>query len=109
MIGDPRMFRGVRFHHCRRGGYSGTRHPHLRRRAHARGPLDAELEQIVAPAAVAEKFIPGLRALRDQYADLIRSRYPNIPRRVSGYSLDELLPQRGFNVAKSLVVRKAPA
>src|SRR5205085_9388327 len=29
-----------------------------------------------------------LRALRDKYADLIRSRYPNIPRRVSGYNLN---------------------
>ena len=53
--------------------------------------------------AVAQKFIRVCARLRDQYADLIRSRYPNIPRRVSGYSLDELLPQRGFNVAKSLV------
>src|SRR5205814_8452465 len=40
---------------------------------------------------------------RDQYADLIRNRYPNIPRRVSGYNLDELLPERGFNVARALV------
>jgi FAD/FMN-containing dehydrogenase/Fe-S oxidoreductase len=44
-----------------------------------------------------------LRALRERYADLIRSRYPKIPRRVSGYSLDELLPENGFHVARSLV------
>jgi len=44
-----------------------------------------------------------LRALRDRYADLIRQRYPKIPRRVSGYSLDELLPENGFHVARSLV------
>src|SRR5215468_4202612 len=44
-----------------------------------------------------------LRKLRDQYAQLIRSRYPKIPRRVSGYSLDELLPENGFHVARSLV------
>src|SRR5215472_12329638 len=44
-----------------------------------------------------------LRRLRDQYAELIRSRYPKIPRRVSGYSLDELLPENGFHVARSLV------
>src|SRR5262249_10643566 len=28
---------------------------------------------------------------------------PKIPRRVSGYNLDELLPERGFNVAHALV------
>ena len=26
-----------------------------------------------------------------------------VPRRVSGYNLDELLPERGFNVARALV------
>ncbi len=31
------------------------------------------------------------------------ARYPNIPRRVSGYNLDRLLPENGFNVAKALV------
>ena len=36
-------------------------------------------------------------------SDLIRSRYPNIPRRVSGYNLNYLLPENGFDVAKALV------
>ena len=68
------------------------------------GPTsDAEYEEIVRAGGRRGEIYSRLRALRDQYADLIRSRYPNIPRRVSGYSLDELLPQRGFNVAKSLV------
>src|SRR6185503_11827074 len=44
-----------------------------------------------------------LKALRDKYADLIRKRYPKIPRRVSGYNLDELLPENGFHVARALV------
>jgi FAD/FMN-containing dehydrogenase/Fe-S oxidoreductase len=64
---------------------------------------DAEFEQIVRAGGRRGEIYSRLRALRDEYADLIRARYPNIPRRVSGYSLDELLPQRGFNVAKSLV------
>ncbi|MGB9119531.1 MAG: FAD-binding oxidoreductase, partial [Candidatus Angelobacter sp.] len=64
---------------------------------------DAEFEEIVRTGGRRGEIYSRLRALRDQYADLIRGRYPNIPRRVSGYSLDELLPQRGFNVAKSLV------
>ena len=41
--------------------------------------------------------------LRDEYADEIRRRYPDIPRRVSGYNLDDLLPENGFHVARSLV------
>lgn len=45
----------------------------------------------------------ALRDLRDRYADLIRARYPNIPRPVSGYNLDELLPEKGFHVARALV------
>jgi len=68
------------------------------------GPTsDAEFEEIVRAGGRRGEIYSRLRVLRDQYADLIRSRYPNIPRRVSGYSLDELLPQRGFNVAKALV------
>src|SRR5262249_15618928 len=45
----------------------------------------------------------ALLDLRDRYADEIRARYPRIPRRVSGYNLDQLLPENGFNVAKALV------
>jgi FAD/FMN-containing dehydrogenase/Fe-S oxidoreductase len=41
--------------------------------------------------------------LAQQYAELIRARFPHIPRRVSGYNLDELLPENGFNLARSLV------
>ena len=44
-----------------------------------------------------------LRAVRDGNADEIRARYPRIPRRVSGYNLDALLPEYGFNVARALV------
>ncbi len=45
----------------------------------------------------------GLAQLRDRNADLIRSRFPRIPRRVSGYNLDELLEESGFHVARALV------
>ncbi len=43
------------------------------------------------------------RALAARSADEIRRRYPQIPRRVSGYNLDELLPERGHNLARALV------
>jgi FAD/FMN-containing dehydrogenase/Fe-S oxidoreductase len=51
------------------------------------------------PEAVANR----LRELAAANADEIRARYPQIPRRVSGYNLDELLPENGFEVARSLV------
>ncbi|MGC1212386.1 MAG: FAD-binding and (Fe-S)-binding domain-containing protein [Micromonospora sp.] len=44
-----------------------------------------------------------LRALRDDYLGDIRTRYPKIPRRVSGYNLDSLLPEKNFHVAQALV------
>jgi FAD/FMN-containing dehydrogenase/Fe-S oxidoreductase len=44
-----------------------------------------------------------LVALRDRYADRIRQRFPRIPRRVSGYNLDELLPENGFHIGRALV------
>lgn len=49
------------------------------------------------------RFHRDLLALRDRYADRIRSRFPDIPRRVSGFNLDRLLPEAGFDVAKALV------
>jgi FAD/FMN-containing dehydrogenase/Fe-S oxidoreductase len=45
----------------------------------------------------------GLARVRDHYANLIREKFPRIPRRVSGYNLDELLPENGFHVARALV------
>src|SRR3984957_18306854 len=45
----------------------------------------------------------SLKQIADQYADLIRQRFPNIPRRVSGYNLNYLLPENGFHVARALV------
>ena len=45
----------------------------------------------------------GLRRLRDEYNAEIHARFPRIPRRVSGYNLDELLPENGFHVARALV------
>src|SRR5438105_524576 len=42
-----------------------------------------------------------LRDLRDRYAGQIRARFPDIPRRVSGYNLPALLPENGFNLARA--------
>jgi FAD/FMN-containing dehydrogenase/Fe-S oxidoreductase len=64
---------------------------------------DAELESIIASGGRRGKIYAGLRSIRDRYADLIRAKFPRIPRRVSGYNLDELLPENGFHVARALV------
>ena len=68
------------------------------------GPTsDEELERTIASGGRRGQIYAGLKRLRDRYADLIRARYPKIPRRVSGYNLDELLPENGFHVARALV------
>jgi len=53
-------------------------------------------------AGVPEPLADRLRELAERYGDEVRSRYPKIPRRVSGYNLDDLLPENGFDVARSL-------
>jgi FAD/FMN-containing dehydrogenase/Fe-S oxidoreductase len=64
---------------------------------------DDELESIIRAGGRRGEIYSKLKALRDKYAPLIRERFPRIPRRVSGYNLDELLPEEGFNVARALV------
>ena len=64
---------------------------------------DAELDRIIAGGGRVGEIYKGLRSIRDRFADQIRARYPKIPRRVSGYNLDSLLPEDGFHVAKALV------
>lgn len=64
---------------------------------------DDELSAIEREGGRRGTIYGQLRALRDRYAGLIRARYPKIPRRVSGYNLDQLLPENGFNVARALV------
>jgi FAD/FMN-containing dehydrogenase/Fe-S oxidoreductase len=44
-----------------------------------------------------------LRQLRDEHQQDLRDGMPHLPRRVSGYNLDALLPEHGFNVAHALV------
>jgi FAD/FMN-containing dehydrogenase/Fe-S oxidoreductase len=45
----------------------------------------------------------ALKEIADQYGQLIRQKFPNIPRRVSGYNLNYLLPENGFHIARALV------
>ena len=68
------------------------------------GPTsDEEYEQIERRGDRRAEIYRRLRALRDTYGDEIGRRYPKIPRRVSGYNLDSLLPEYGFDVGGLLV------
>ncbi len=64
---------------------------------------DAELAKFVGGAGRETEIYTGLKQIREAYGDLVRGRFPNIPRRVSGYNLNHLLPENGFNVARALV------
>jgi FAD/FMN-containing dehydrogenase len=64
---------------------------------------DEELERYIREGGRKGEIYAKLRALRDKYANLIRARFPKIPRLVSGYGLDHLLPENGFQVARALV------
>ena len=68
------------------------------------GPTsEAELENIIRKGGRQGEIYAKLKALRDKYGDEIRTRFPDIRRRVSGYNLNQLLPENGFNVARALV------
>ncbi|KVS41520.1 dimethylmenaquinone methyltransferase [Burkholderia ubonensis] len=68
------------------------------------GPTpEHELDAIVAEGGRRGEIYRRLRDLRDRYAERIRNEFPQIKRRVSGFNLDQLLPENGFNVARALV------
>jgi FAD/FMN-containing dehydrogenase/Fe-S oxidoreductase len=68
------------------------------------GPTtDDEYEAIERRGDRRAQIYRRLRNLRDTYAGQIKEKYPPIPRRVSGYNLDSLLPEHGFDVAGLLV------
>jgi FAD/FMN-containing dehydrogenase/Fe-S oxidoreductase len=61
-----------------------------------------DVERILRQGGRKAEIYQALLGIGDRYADLIRARFPKIPRRVSGYNLDDLLPEQ-FNVARALV------
>ncbi len=66
---------------------------------------DADLERHIAEGGRIGGIYAGLKALRERYAEKIREKYPRIPRRVSGYNLNDLVPGKDgrFNIARALV------
>src|ERR1700691_330621 len=76
--------------------YTG-RHMHV-------GATSAEdFHRIVAEGGRRAEIYSSLKSLADRYGEQVRRQYPNIPRRVSGYNLNPLLPENGFHVARALV------
>ncbi|HEY8310103.1 MAG TPA: FAD-binding and (Fe-S)-binding domain-containing protein, partial [Gemmatimonadaceae bacterium] len=68
------------------------------------GPTsDRELKKIIEAGGRRGEIYQKLKTLRDTYAEDVRKRFPKIPRRVSGYNLDYLLPENDFHVARALV------
>ncbi|SHF10208.1 FAD-binding and (Fe-S)-binding domain-containing protein [Streptoalloteichus hindustanus] len=68
------------------------------------GPtVEEDYQRVLTEGGRKADLYRGLRALRDRHLAEIRTRYPDIPRRVSGYNLDSLLPENGFDVARALV------
>ncbi|MDX1674579.1 MAG: FAD-binding and (Fe-S)-binding domain-containing protein [Longimicrobiales bacterium] len=63
----------------------------------------ARLAEILGGGDRRARIYRDLAALRDRHEDAIRTGYPDIPRRVSGYNLAALLPENGFDVARALV------
>jgi FAD/FMN-containing dehydrogenase/Fe-S oxidoreductase len=68
------------------------------------GPTSVEeYAEIVRAGGRRAELYRELRRLAEDNLALIRTRYPDIPRRVSGYNLDSLLPEHGFDLAGLLV------
>lgn len=68
------------------------------------GPTkEKELDETIRKGGRKGSIYKALKEIRDTSADEIRKKFPDIPRRVSGFNLDELLPENDFNVARALV------
>lgn len=64
---------------------------------------DAAIASALARGDRLAELVRAMLAIRDRNANSVRAHYPKIPRRVSGYNLDELLPERGFNLSRAIV------
>jgi FAD/FMN-containing dehydrogenase/Fe-S oxidoreductase len=72
-------------------------------RMHVGKTDDAEVNRILGQGGRQSEIYAGLKFLSAHYSDLVREKFPDIPRRVSGYNLNHLLPENGFHVARALV------
>src|SRR2546423_267688 len=66
---------------------------------------DKQLDEEIRRGGRSGDIYSRLKNLRSKYSKLVEERYPHIPRRVSGYNLDQLIPGEDgrFNIARALV------
>jgi Fe-S oxidoreductase/FAD/FMN-containing dehydrogenase len=68
------------------------------------GPTtDEQFQEIQRTGGRRAEIYLALRELRLRYAEQIATRFPDIPRRISGYNLPALTEDQGFHVAQALV------
>jgi FAD/FMN-containing dehydrogenase/Fe-S oxidoreductase len=62
-----------------------------------------KVESMIRQGGRVGEIYSKIKALVARYGDEIRRRYPNLPRRVSGYNLEYLLPEHNCHLARALV------
>ena len=72
-------------------------------RMHVGATGTEDFDRFIREGGRRAEIYSGLKSLADRYGEEVRRQFPNIPRRVSGYNLNQLLPENGFHVARSLV------
>ena len=72
-------------------------------RLHVGATSAEDFERFIREGGRRAEIYNGLKSLADRYGEQVRRQFPNIPRRVSGYNLNHLLPESGLHVARALV------
>ncbi|HTU19480.1 MAG TPA: FAD-binding and (Fe-S)-binding domain-containing protein [Gemmataceae bacterium] len=62
-----------------------------------------KMESMIRQGGRVGEIYSQIKAFVAKYGDEIRRRYPHLPRRVSGYSLEYLLPEHKCHIARALV------
>src|SRR6202140_2176710 len=72
-------------------------------RMHVGATSAEDLDRFIREGGRRAEIYTGLKSIANRSGEQVRRQFPNIPRRVSGYNLNHLLPENGFHVARSLV------
>ena len=72
-------------------------------RLHVSATSTEDFDRYIREGGRRAEIYSGLKSIAERCGDQVRRQFPNIPRRVSGYNLNHLLPENGFNVARALV------
>src|ERR1700687_2627351 len=68
-------------------------------RMHVGATSAEDFDRFIREGGRRAEIYTGLKSIADRYGEQVRRQFPNIPRRVSGYNLNHLLPESGFHVA----------